>query len=93
MERLSQFNGNGSENWEGYTLEELRYHRALNLARRELVSQQLKTLATDVANGSAITSNNRTILSKITSSLSYIDYGIMAFTIVSRIRKMFYYKK
>lgn len=89
MEHLSQFNGPESKEWKGLSIEDLRYERALNLARREIVSQQIKTLTKEVANGSAITSGNRTIISKITSSLSYIDYGILAVTLFSRIRRLF----
>ncbi len=89
MEQLSQFNGPDVKEWKGYTIEDLRYERALNNARREIVSEQIKTLCKEVADGAPITSGNRTIFSKITASLSYIDYGIMAVTAFSRIRKMF----
>ncbi len=89
MERLSQFNSPETENRKGYTIEEVRHLRALNMARREIAAQQIKAITNELANGASITSGKRTIFSKITSSLSYIDYGILAFSIANRIRRMF----
>lgn len=89
MQHSIPFHHTGTENWNGYNIDELRYQRALNLARREMLMQQLKTVGDDISKGYPILSNQQTILEKIASSLTYVDYGIMAFTIFSKVRKLF----
>ena len=88
MEKLSQFNGFQYEDWKGYNLEQLRYQRALNMARREIATQQINTLGKELSNGTILTANNQSLLTKIISSLNYLDYGVMAWNIFSRMRRI-----
>ena len=88
MEKLSQFNGFQYEDWKGYNLEHLRYQRALNMARREIATQQINTLGKELSNGTILTANHQSLLTKIISSLNYLDYGVMAWNIFSRMRRI-----
>ena len=88
MEKLSQFNGFQNEDWKGYNLEQLRYQRALNMARREIATQQINTLGKELSNGTILTANHQSLLTKIISSLNYLDYGVMAWNIFSRMRRI-----
>ena len=88
MEKLSLFNGFQYEDWKGYNLEQLRYQRALNMARREIATQQINTLGKELSNGTILTANHQSLLTKIISSLNYLDYGVMAWNIFSRMRRI-----
>ena len=88
MEKLSQFNGFQYEDWKGYNLEQLRYQRALNMARREIATQQINPLGKELSNGTILTANHQSLLTKIISSLNYLDYGVMAWNIFSRMRRI-----
>ena len=88
MEKLSQFNGSQHEDWKGYNLEQLRYQRALNMARREIATQQINTLGKELSNGTILTADHQSLLTKIISSLNYLDYGVMAWNIFSRMRRI-----
>lgn len=88
MEKLSQFNGFQYEDWKGYNLEQLRYQRALNMARREIATQQINTLGKELSNGTILTADHQSLLTKIISSLNYLDYGVMAWNIFSRMRRI-----
>ena len=88
MEKLSQFNVFQYEDWKGYNLEQLRYQRALNMARREIATQQINTLGKELSNGTILTANHQSLLTKIISSLNYLDYGVMAWNIFSRMRRI-----
>ena len=88
MEKLPQFNGYQYEEWKGYNLEQLRYQRALNMARREIATQQINTLGKELSNGTILTANHQSLLTKIISSLNYLDYGVMAWNIFSRMRRI-----
>ena len=88
MEKLSQFNGYQYEDWKGYNLEQLRYQRTLNMARREIATQQINTLGKELSNGTILTANHQSLLTKIISSLNYLDYGVMAWNIFSRMRRI-----
>ena len=88
MEKLSQFNGYQYEDWKGYNLEQLRYQRALNMARREIATQQINTLGKELSTGTILTANHQSLLTKIISSLNYLDYGVMAWNIFSRMRRI-----
>ena len=74
--------------WKGYNLEQLRYQRALNMARREIATQQINTLGKELSNGTILTANHQSLLTKIISSLNYLDYGVMAWNIFSRMRRI-----
>ena len=88
MEKLSQFNGYQYEDCKGYNHEQLRYQRALNMARREIATQQINTLGKELSNGTILTANHQSLLTKIISSLNYLDYGVMAWNIFSRMRRI-----
>lgn len=66
------------EQWSGYTLDELRYRRAVTLARIEVQKEKLRLGAADMRAGSGPFSSAG-IAGKIMGSLNYLDYIILAF--------------
>ena len=68
-----------TDNWNGYTLDELRYQRAYTAARLEI---QRAGLQRNISNFNLIGSGTNVhggILGKMFNSLGYIDIGIFAF--------------
>lgn len=78
-----------SDNWDGYTLDELRYQRALNMARLEIEKEKLNAGITEMRRGLPTINSGHGILSKIAGSLSYIDYAVLAFRIFRTVSKAF----
>lgn len=72
------------ENWTGYTLDELRYMRAYSAARieinRERLAARVKTVEKNGLGGSP-----RNMLGKVLGAFSYIDLGIIAWRIGSKV--------
>lgn len=90
----------------GYSLEELRYQRALVMLRREFAKQKMnnkirsirKTNAfTGTASGSKSSGLLRagSIASKLVSGMNYLDYAMIGFSAFGTIRKItsFFRKK
>lgn len=74
-------------NWQGYTLDELRYQRALVSARVEIQKERLLN-QTNALRGTFGQLKPSGIWGKLFSSLSVIDYGILAFRTVRRVSSM-----
>lgn len=78
-----------TDNWNGYTLDELRYQRAYTAARLEI---QRAGLQRNISNFNLIGSGTNVhggILGKMFNSLGYIDIGIFAFKMGRRVFKIF----
>ncbi len=78
-----------AETWNGYTLDELRYQRALNMARLEIEKEKLTAATSEMKRGLPSLSTGHGILSKIAGSLSYIDYAVLAFRLFRTASKAF----
>lgn len=74
--------------WQGYTIDELRYQRALTSARLEIQRERLLNQVNAVR-GQFGTLEGRGIMGKMLRSLNYVDYAVIAFQTVGRIRSMF----
>ena len=70
------------ENWEGYTLEQLRYMRAYTAARLEINKDRLRQNFSQVKSLPALRASG--ILGKVLNSISYIDLAMLAFKIGSK---------
>lgn len=66
-------------------IDELRYQRALALARYEMAKYHLKESAGSVVENFA---RPRGIMGRLLSSLNYIDYAVLAFRIGSKLMKL-----
>lgn len=74
--------------WKGYTIDELRYQRALNSARLEIQKERLLN-EFDTMKGTFGVMQPTGILGKMLKSLNFIDYGIIAFQTVRRLSALF----
>ena len=74
--------------WKGLSLDEIRYQRALTEIRIEISKEKLKTSAQGLTPNSIKGFKSKSILSKMLGALSWIDYGVMAITIGSKLRKI-----
>lgn len=73
--------------WNGYTIDELRYQRALTTARLDIQKERLLNQVNAVK-GSFGMLEGRGIVGKMLRSLNYIDYAVLAFQAVGRIRSL-----
>ncbi|MCI8997588.1 MAG: hypothetical protein HFJ95_01155 [Muribaculaceae bacterium] len=73
------------EDWNGYTLDELRYLRAYTAARMEINRDQLRRNFSNVKNFNALPSKG--LFGKILGTLSYLDIAIMTFRIGGKVFK------
>ncbi len=82
------------ENWTGYTLEELRYQRAMILARIEMEKQGIVHGFQHAKESIPLISGGRKgLVGKLLGSLSYIDYALLAFRAVRSVSKLFHRHK
>ena len=64
------------DNWEGYTLEQLRFRRMVAMAKAEIGRSQMEAMARQMTGGSLIKSP---MVSKLAGALSYVDYAMLAY--------------
>ncbi len=76
------------ENWKGYTLDDLRYERAVALARLEIQKEKLAMSASEMRSGVPGIAGGG-ILGKLMGSLNYLDYAILAFRTFRFVSKRF----
>lgn len=71
----------------GYDIDELRYRRAYALARYEMAKMQA-TRTFETAKDKMPMFSRSGIIGKVLGSLNYLDYALIAFRIISKIRKI-----
>lgn len=76
--------------WEGLTLDEIRYARALTETRILIAREVLATRTRNVVSGEAINSNARTMMGRMLGALSWLDYGLIAVRVGARLAAMFH---
>ncbi|MDE6555903.1 MAG: hypothetical protein K2K55_02965 [Duncaniella sp.] len=72
-----------TENWGGYTIDELRYQRAYTLARIEINNHRLKQRTTNLVDGGP--RNSRNVVGKLLSAFSYVDLALLAWKVGSKV--------
>lgn len=75
-----------NKEWNGYTLEELRFRRMLSLAKFELGKASLMSEVQSITSGRAVKSS---IFAKVTGALNYADYAILAFRLGRNVLRLF----
>lgn len=75
--------------WEGLTLDEIRYARALTETRIMISREVLSARTRNVVSGQAINSNARTMMGRMLGALSWLDYGLIALRVGARLTSMF----
>lgn len=75
--------------WDGLTLDEIRYARALTETRIMISREVLSSRTQNVISGKAISANAQTMMGRMLGALSWLDYGIIAIRVTSRLRSMF----
>ncbi|MBD5355478.1 MAG: hypothetical protein HDR88_00485 [Bacteroides sp.] len=84
--------------FKGYTLEEIRYQRALVMLQKEFcknkILRNVNTLKkanplTPQGAASLIPGRMGTLTTKVLSGLNYVDYAMLGFSIFSSVRKVF----
>lgn len=73
--------------WSGYTIDELRYQRAINSARLEIQKERLLNQVATIR-GTFGTVEGKGIFGKMIRSLNYFDYAVLAFQTVRRMRSL-----
>lgn len=75
--------------WGGLTLDEIRYARALTQTRimisREIVGAHMRA----TLNGGAMNSAGRSLMGRMLAGLNWLDYGLIALRVGSKLRGMF----
>lgn len=71
--------------WNGFSLEELKARQAVNDKRIELCKADLEnSFAALKASGNTV----KTISGKVFSALSYMDYVVLALTVIRKVRSL-----
>ena len=70
-----------TEEWKGYTLEEIRYARAYTAARMELNRERLAARAVDVQKNGLNPNVSKGVLGKMLGAFSYIDIALLAWRV------------
>ena len=70
-----------TEEWKGYTLEEIRYARAYTAARMELNRERLTARARDMQKNGLKPGVSKGMLSKMLGAFSYIDIALLTWRV------------
>lgn len=71
--------------WDGFTLDELRYERAYAAAKTEISKEKFYAALNNVTNGG----KKAGLLQTVMGGLSYFDYGVIAFRLGSKVFNLF----
>lgn len=83
---------NPPASWKGYSFDELRYQRTLNMARIEITKQMLAVQASSIYENNfrlSGSSGKGGIMSRFMSTLSFMDYSVIAFRIGSKLFSLY----
>lgn len=71
--------------WEGLTLDEIRYARALTQTRIMISRELLANGLNDTVNGRALGTHARTMMGRMLGALSWLDIGLISLRVGSRL--------
>lgn len=77
-----------TEEWKGYTLEEIRYARAYTAARMELNRERLAARAKDMQKNGLTPGVPKGIVGKLLGAFSYIDIALLAWRVGHKLFKV-----
>lgn len=78
--------------WSGYTLDELRYHRALTLARIEIEKERITIGARQIYSskmGQIPGMRGSGIISKLLSALTIADYAVIGIKVIRKLSAIY----
>lgn len=76
--------------WQGYTIDDLRYRRAVNHVRIEMTRRQLAAKVADATNLRSLGSHRGgRMLGRIFSGLSMLDYAILAYQGTRQVMRLY----
>lgn len=75
--------------WDGLTLDEVRYARALTETRIMISREILATRAQETFNGKGLGSNARTMMGRMLGALSWLDIGLISLRVGSKVAGIF----
>jgi hypothetical protein len=75
--------------WRGYTLDDLRYKRAVNHVKMEVAKERVMISVGKFTNFKTPSFASSKLVGKIFSSFSVIDYLLIAFQTGKQVRKIF----
>lgn len=75
--------------WEGLTLDEMRYARALTQARIEICREMISTRVNAIYHGRSVGTGGKTMIGKMFGALNWIDYGLIAIRLSSKLSGIF----
>lgn len=87
MRQIKDKESEGFVEKKGYGIDELRYRRAYAMARYEMAKLSLQEQVDTVRSGLGGGIAGKGIVGRLMGSLNYLDWAILAFRVVSKIRK------
>lgn len=80
-------NHHSSQKWKGYTLDELRYRRALTGVAIEIEKDRLSRSISSLVPGALKSrTSGASMLSKAFGALSYVDYAILGWKLFKKLK-------
>lgn len=79
--------------WDGLSLDEIRYARALTETRIMISREILATRVQDTFAGKGLGNNARTLMGRMLGALSWLDIGLISLRVGSKIAGIFRHKK
>ncbi|MDE7110879.1 MAG: hypothetical protein K2O38_03140 [Muribaculaceae bacterium] len=79
--------------WDGLTLDELRYARALTQARIDISREMLATRANAIFHGRSNGTGGKTMVGRMLGALNWLDYGLIAVRVGSKLTGIFRRRK
>lgn len=71
--------------WDGLTLDEMRYARALTMTRIEISRQLIAAQGRMIFNGEMPGTGKKTLMGKMLASINVIDYALIAMRVGSKL--------
>ena len=78
-----------SKSWKGFTLEDIRYRRAINTVKMEIEKERLMSETTQLVGNTTQGLFTSATVRKLFSGFSYLDYGVLASQVFRQIQKVF----
>ena len=84
----SQLPADGLKKWSGYTLDDLRYQRAVNHVKMEVERERLATATHQIINRQQ-SGLGGGIMKKMFTGFTVIDYALLAYQATRQIRRIY----
>ena len=75
--------------WDGQTLDEIRYARALTNARIDICREMIAARANAIYQGRSAGTGGKTMVGRMLGALNWIDYGLIAMRLSTKLSGIF----